>query len=281
MNSGDTPATEAEKLLRRSRVQVLVSQRNPIGREWHLDLCSPFWRLYVNDRSGAFLHHEGRRLPLAAGIPWVIPAWIRFQTSLQRPVTQDFLHFQVTGLPSRAMDRIFRGPVCLRSDRTLSTLVERWRGGLGQADFSRFCWASATAHAALAVACSGWTFEAQCEDLRWLAGHADIQPALDWIDLHPEAPASNHKLARLCGLGEDHFIRKFRHVLGATPADYCRSQRISLAAEWLTGTNRTLDDIAEAAGFTDRFHFSRVFKSQLGFPPAAYRRMHRLTLPGV
>jgi AraC-like DNA-binding protein len=278
MTSGETPATQAEKLMRRSRVQVLVSQRLPIGREWHFDLCSPFWRLYVNDRSGAFLHHEGRSQPIAAGVPWVIPAWMRFQTSLQRPITQDFIHFQVSGLPSRSLEHTIRTPVCLRNDKTLAVLIERWREGLGRTDFSHFCWATATAHAALAATFAGWSIDEQRETLRWLAEHEDIRPALDCIELHPEAPPSNQDLARLCGASEDHFIRKFRRATGSTPAKYCREQRISLAAEWLTGTHRTLDDIAEATGFTDRFHFSRVFKSQLGSPPAAYRRMHRLDI---
>ncbi|MFZ4774776.1 MAG: helix-turn-helix domain-containing protein [Terrimicrobiaceae bacterium] len=276
MDYGETPATGLEKLMRHSRVQVLVSQRLRIGREWKFDLCSPFWRLYVNDRSGAFLHHQGRRLPLAAGTPWIIPAWMRFQTSLQRPVTQDFIHFQVTGPLTRSVERRMSSPVRLQSGIPLSPLIERWRGGLDRMNFSHFCWANATAHAALAVAFAGWTTDDQHAELRLLAEHEAVQPALDCIDRHPEAPPSNPDLARLCGTSEDHFIRKFRSATGSTPAGYGRKQRISLAAEWLTGTNRTLDDIAEASGFTDRFHFSRVFKAQLGFPPATYRRTHRI-----
>jgi len=276
MDSGDTPPTSAEKLMSSSRVQVLVSQRQLIGREWHLDLCSPFWRLYVNNRSGAFLHHEGRSLPITAGVPWIIPAWMRFQTSQQRPVVQDFIHFQVSGPSSLSLGRTIRAPASLRNDKTFAVLIGRWREGLDRADFSHLCWASATAYASLAAAFAGWSLDEQNETLRCLSEHQAIQPALDYMTLHPESPPSNETLARLCGASEDHFIRKFRQATGSTPAGFCRAQRISLAAEWLTGTRRTLDDIAEATGFTDRFHFSRVFKSQLGFPPVAYRQMHRL-----
>jgi transcriptional regulator GlxA family with amidase domain len=33
----------------------------------------------------------------------------------------------------------------------------------------------------------------------------------------------------------------------------------------------SVDEIAAAAGFCDRFHFSRIFKKQLGVGPARYR----------
>ncbi len=274
MDSGETLATEVEKLMASTRVVVLVSRRMRIGRDWHYDLCSPFWRLYVNDRSGGFLHHGGEQLPLGGGIPWIIPAWMRFQTSLQRPATQDFLHFQVAGPLSRSLERTLKSPMRLGHDRLLTALIERWRQGLGGQDFSTYCWAAAAAHGALAAAFPGWTLGEQ--EMRWLGEHSLIQPALDFIALHPEKPPSNHELARLCGSSEDHFIRKFRCAIGSTPAEFGRQQRISLAAEWLIGTRRTLDDIAEGTGFTDRFHFSRTFKSQLGIPPATYRRMHQL-----
>ncbi len=265
-----------ERFLGSSRVQVLNSQRLKIGREWQFDLCSPFWRLYVNDRSGASLHYQGRRIPLAAGTPWIIPAWMRFQTSLQRPVTQDFLHFQVSGPLARSLERHLKLPASPVGDNALAALIKRWREGLDRTDFPDFCWANATAHAALAAAFAGWTIGEQLAELRSLAEHAEIQPALDLLAIQTEPPPANRELAGLCGMSEDHFIRKFRRATGSTPAGFGRRQRISFAAEWLTGTSRTLDDIAEASGFTDRFHFSRVFKAQLGSPPATYRRMHRL-----
>jgi len=276
MDTGDSPASVTERFLGSSRVLVLNSQRQKIGREWQFDFCSPFWRLYVNDRSGAFLHYRGRRIPLAPGTPWIIPAWMRFQTSLLRPVTQDYLHFQVSGPLSRSLERHLKEPVNPGNDDVLQALIKRWRDGLDRTDFPDFCWANATAHAALAAAFAGWTIGEQQAELSALGEHAQIQPALDFLAMQTQTPPGNRKLAGLCGMSEDHFIRKFRRATGSTPAGYGREQRISLAAEWLTGTTRTLDDIAEASGFTDRFHFSRVFKAQLGFPPAAYRRIHRL-----
>lgn len=276
MTTGETAATEAEKFLKHTRVQVLVSQRLRIGSEWTFDLCSPFWRIYVNDRAGASLHHAGRRLPLGGGVPWIIPAWMRFQTSSQRPVVQDFIHFQVSGLVSRSLERTLKSPLGIPGDPSLAAVVARWREGIGTNDFSSFSWAAAAAHAALAAALEGWPVTEQQAEWRSLSEHAEIQPALDIIAARPGSPPSNRELARRCGISEDHFIRKFRRATGSTPAGYGREHRISLAAEWLIGTRRTLDDIAEAAGFSDRFHFSRAFAARLGCPPARYRRSHQL-----
>ncbi len=77
-------------------------------------------------------------------------------------------------------------------------------------------------------------------------------------------------------MSEDHFIRRFRALMGVTPAEFGRRHRVALAAEWLTGSRRTIEDIAEAAGFSDRSHFSRVFRQHLGVTPAEHRGMHKL-----
>ena len=38
---------------------------------------------------------------------------------------------------------------------------------------------------------------------------------------------------------------------------------------------RTIDEIAEVTGFSDRFHFSRAFGKIMSMPPATYRRITR------
>ena len=67
------------------------------------------------------------------------------------------------------------------------------------------------------------------------------------------------------------FIRKFRQAVGHTPHQYLLRLRVERACEWMRRSELTMDQIAEAAGFCDRFHFSRVFKQVMGVSPAKFR----------
>lgn len=276
MMIGDAPATPMEEALRRVQVQPTVSRRFRIDPAWRYDLQSPFWRLYVHNRSGGFILHAGRRWPLASGYIHLIPAWVRFQSLAVRAVVQDYLHFYVTGLPPSLLRRVFDRPLRLRRDAVLADLVGRWQRHLeAPSGFAPFGWASVLANAAFTSAVMELAGSAQGNWLHALAGFGPVAPALGSIDQNLAQPPANAELARLCGLSTDHFIRQFRRMIGMTPAQYGLERRLSLAAQWLTSTHLTLEEIADRTGFTDRFHFSRAFKARLGLPPATYRRLHR------
>ena len=100
-------------------------------------------------------------------------------------------------------------------------------------------------------------------------------PALQHIEAHLASPPSNPELATLCHLSTDHFIRYFRRAVGSTPAQYGLERRLALAAHQLLNSQCTIEEIAAATGFSDRFHFSKVFKQKLHTPPVAYRKMHQ------
>jgi AraC-like DNA-binding protein len=261
-------------MFRRVRVQITVAQRLELSA-WNLDLRSPFWRVYVNNRSGAAIVHEGKRLPLRPGRLYLIPAWVRFQTVAAQGVIQEFLHFHVTGLPPALPGAVFDRPLDFPLQPVLAPLHRGWRRGFAHgAGPAELAWAYALVHAALAAALAGFSEAERGALHRWLADPEGIAPALEAIESRLAKPPANAELARLCNASTDHFIRRFRRAVGMTPARYGIERRVAAAAQWLTATSRSVDAIAEAAGFTDRFHFSRVFKARLGLPPAAYRRMH-------
>lgn len=257
-------------------LSVLESRRMDLAQlDWQLDLCSPFWRIYVNDRSGAYLKHKGKQVELAAKAVWIIPAWVRFQTGYRGPVVQDYLHFAFGGFPPTLLRR-FDCPIHLKMTSAIQASVGQWRESMQDSNtFSHLCSAGAVVHACMAVLLADRTKVGPEECRRWMAQTCEIQPALERLEVMSPCPPGNGELGRLCGMSEDHFIRRFRTLMGVTPAEYGRRLRVAQAAEWLTATRRTIEDIAEAAGFSDRSHFSRVFKQQFGHTPATYRRMHR------
>lgn len=256
-------------------LRVLESRRMELAQlDWQLDLSSPFWRIYVNDRSGAYLKHDGKRMELAARAVWIIPAWVRFQTGYRNPVVQDYLHFTFGGFPPVLLRRFDR-PIHLKITGPIQASVDQWRKSiLDSGSFSHLCLAGAVVHACMAELLADRTNLGPEDCRRWMAQTGEIQPALERLEAMPACPPGNGELGRLCGMSEDHFIRRFRTLMGVTPAEYGRRLRVAQAAKWLTATRRTIEDIAEAAGFSDRSHFSRVFTHQLGHTPAAYRQMH-------
>jgi len=77
-------------------------------------------------------------------------------------------------------------------------------------------------------------------------------------------------------MSEDHFIRRFRECVGQSPAQYIQEQRVARAAQRLVFTTESIDAIAAATGFANRFYFSRVFTRHMGTSPAAYRNAPRV-----
>jgi transcriptional regulator GlxA family with amidase domain len=70
------------------------------------------------------------------------------------------------------------------------------------------------------------------------------------------------------------FIRWFKKHTGTTPAAQGTRSRARAAARLLVLTDRSIEDIAAATGFPNRYYLSRVFTAHMGCGPATYRRRH-------
>ncbi len=296
MLTGATAPTPSEAILRLVRLTLLNSRWAMVAPAWWtLDLCSPFWRLYVHHDEGAAVHCGRRRIPLPTGRICLVPAWLDFRTSIVGLVRQDFLHFTLTGFPPSLHRRIFTGPIVLPRDALLDGLVERWRAGLdakapavdlpsayvaaaggtgGAPDLIDFGWACALAHAAFAAALATLSAAARETCMAWILGTGGVRAALDCIDARLSDPPTNTELAARCGLSVNQFIRRFRAAVGLTPGQYGLERRTAIAAQRLIVSDVRIDDLALEVGFTDRFHFSRAFRARLGASPAEYRRNH-------
>jgi len=74
------------------------------------------------------------------------------------------------------------------------------------------------------------------------------------------------------GVHPVHLARAFRRHVRCSVGEYVRRVRIDYACQQLSGSQRSLAEIALAAGFADQSHFSRTFKRLTGLPPAAFRK---------
>lgn len=97
--------------------------------------------------------------------------------------------------------------------------------------------------------------------------------ALRYIEEHFRENIPISKLAAECYISESSLYHMFRSELGTTPNFYHISYRIDAAATMLRQCSLSLDEIAEAVGFSSASYFCEMFKKLNGMAPGAYRRV--------
>ena len=80
------------------------------------------------------------------------------------------------------------------------------------------------------------------------------------------------ELEEITGLTRYDLARQFRSAFGTSPYRYSLMRRLD-RARGLLRRNRSLADVALAAGFADQAHLSRMFKHAFGVTPARYRAL--------
>ncbi|NJM15906.1 MAG: helix-turn-helix domain-containing protein [Bacteroidales bacterium] len=83
-------------------------------------------------------------------------------------------------------------------------------------------------------------------------------------------------MATRINMAANSFTRYFKRQLNISPQAYIRKLRLDKACELLDHTLMSIEEISEAAGFSDRFHFSKAFKKLKGITPVEYRKRHVL-----
>jgi AraC-like DNA-binding protein len=89
---------------------------------------------------------------------------------------------------------------------------------------------------------------------------------------HLDGDVKLETLAHECGLSVSHFARSFRKSFGTSAHRYLILKRVELAKALLSGTNKTLVEIAAQTGFSDQAALTRTFANVVGATPAKWRR---------
>lgn len=102
---------------------------------------------------------------------------------------------------------------------------------------------------------------------------------IEHIHRNPGEAITSGDLAAMAGLSVSQFERRFRTAFGVSPRQYLIRIRVEAAARLLSGTDRTVSEIALECGFHDHAHLSRSFRRLMQDTPTRYRAVHRLESP--
>jgi AraC-like DNA-binding protein len=102
-----------------------------------------------------------------------------------------------------------------------------------------------------------------------------IAPALALATANLHRRVGVTEAAGACRLSVSRFHDVFHRTMGVGFRDFALRARLAVVARELLRTNRSVDDLALAAGFTDGSHLHRSFVAEYGLTPARYRRRNR------
>ena len=114
-----------------------------------------------------------------------------------------------------------------------------------------------------------------------LAGLADPRLAKALTAVHEDAarPWALSDMAQLAGMSRARFALHFRHVVGATPADYLAAWRVTLAQGMLRA-GRPLQHVAHEVGYGSASALTRAFVRKTGQAPTHWLRAVVQPSPG-
>jgi AraC-like DNA-binding protein len=111
----------------------------------------------------------------------------------------------------------------------------------------------------------------------WLAGLNDryVGAALALVHGRPGEQWTVERLARQVGLSRSSLADRFSQVMGEPIFAFLTQVRLQLAAHELLTTTRSIEAVAEDAGYEAVTSFSRAFKRAFGKPPSVWRNRTR------
>lgn len=99
-----------------------------------------------------------------------------------------------------------------------------------------------------------------------------IAACQEWVADHYAEPHPVAGMARLSGLAERSFKRRFTKVTGMAPLEYVHTLRLEEAKQILETTDLAVEAVAVDLGYEDASFFRRLFRRKVGMTPREYRR---------
>ncbi len=100
-----------------------------------------------------------------------------------------------------------------------------------------------------------------------------LRNSIDFMHANFDKDISLAELAAAARMSKFHFARAFKHAFGVAPHRYLVNLRAEKARKLLSDNRLSVDEIAQAVGYSDVGHFAAQFRKCIGITPSEYRRL--------
>ncbi|MCM8529701.1 MAG: AraC family transcriptional regulator [Lentisphaeraceae bacterium] len=229
--------------------------------EWPNRSLRHFWRLYYNPSSGAVVNG----IELNENKIVAIPPGIGAEQILNKPFKHFFVHFTVD-YPFDRGDEILDIPINDHLLEKINEILKERQRNQAESSFPlEHKTVIDTMNIITAVLGKLKVDNNEFRDVR-------IIKAVKAIEKNLDVNFSNERLAEKASLSVNGFARLFKQTTGLTPHQFLLKKRLTQAANLLSETNKSIDEISDLTGFCDRSYFSRLFKREYNIGPGLYRR---------
>lgn len=105
----------------------------------------------------------------------------------------------------------------------------------------------------------------------------NVKPVLRataYIESHYSEHITLETMASLVNFNPIYFSNLFKREVGKSFTEYLTEYRMKKAKEMLRDTDKNINEIADALGYSDARYFSKVFKKEIGIKPSEYRKIY-------
>lgn len=101
-----------------------------------------------------------------------------------------------------------------------------------------------------------------------------IEEALRYIKDNYRKKITIGDIARETHLSASHLFTVFKKQMGVSPICFLNNYRLSIAADMLQGTTKSITQIATEVGINDSIYFNKMFKKHYQMSPTEYRKCY-------
>ena len=264
-----------------SRIASIRSQ-SAARITWHLHDC--FEMLLLMDGSTAYEFSDNKTVELPGGHFMVIPPGMmhRGLHDVRRPVRLTGIMFDPT-VTGAALHTPFTSTdlAWLKSQFEVGTMQSRRMGAelrnhvkaIPQ-DFSSLDLSSTSLIASLRLTVFSILLEAakQLVSTRTFEPKQVVQATIKFMESNLGETISIEEVAEVVHCSRARLFQVFKDSTGMTPNDYWQRLRIDRSLRMLTGSKKSITEIAMDCGFSTSQYFSSVFRKYSGVSPTDYRK---------